>query len=108
MLCPRRQETGMPPPDRVEDHWREDGTCSYCGSLHPDLVLEKMANREEVTPTDKSYKMYLSNQKVYFQHFRPNHVKEFIELVNGGFANIAFPGHFYVLPFFVRRTGEGT
>lgn len=108
MLCPRRKELGNASVFKLpeEDTWREDGTCSYCGSLHPDKAIELMSDGVQVTPTDKNYKMYLGGQKVYFQHFEKSHIDEFIEIVNGGFARMAYPGHFYVLPFFVRRANE--
>lgn len=42
------------------DHWREDGTCSYCGSMHPDTVMRR-AEAGEIAfgPTDKGYKAYI-------------------------------------------------
>jgi hypothetical protein len=43
-----------------EDHWREDGTCSYCGSLNPETLLKRIeAGEFKLGPTDKSYKVYV-------------------------------------------------
>jgi len=50
--------------DQVEhgDHWRADGTCSYCGSLNPVTLLARLrAGDVELSPTDKSYKVYVRN-----------------------------------------------
>lgn len=45
-----------------EDHWREDNTCSYCGSLNPDTLLSRLRQGDvELGPTDKSYKLYVNN-----------------------------------------------
>ncbi len=42
-----------------QSHWREDGTCSYCGSLSPALFFEAIKNGCELGPTDKDYKVYV-------------------------------------------------
>lgn len=41
------------------DHWRADGTCSYCGSLSGDAFIKHLKEGGEVTPTDKGYKAYV-------------------------------------------------
>lgn len=33
--CPKRFAKG-------DDSWREDGTCSYCGSIQPNLFLQQL------------------------------------------------------------------
>lgn len=64
LQCPRRAEnpasaTMFPGPDTI----CEDGTCSYCGSLDSDLLMQRLeAGDIELGPTDKSYKVYLSNR----------------------------------------------
>ena len=65
LVCPRREE--IPPgPFKIlegEDSWREGRTCSFCGSLDPDLVLARIkAGTVKLIPTDKSYKLYLQNE----------------------------------------------
>ncbi len=61
--CPRRAENPMadrmfPGPDTI----RSDGTCSYCGSVDPDVLMARLeAGDVELGPTDKSYKVYLKN-----------------------------------------------
>lgn len=112
--CPRRFEG----PDRTEgvDRWETaDGyaACSYCGSLHPETALELMANRARVTPTDKDYKAYIEvpsaalsgcwTGKLYFQHLTVPQQERLIALNNERRIMFAFPGHFYVLPFFCRH-----
>jgi hypothetical protein len=104
MSCPRRHESGI-------DSWnlREEGRrhCSYCGSLHPDDALARLARGDKATPTDKNYKLYIGGEKFYFQHFDEHHKKAFIDLANKpvseGGMEIAFPGYFYVLPFFLSQ-----
>lgn len=101
-VCPRRAETigastvfNIP----VEDTWIQD-RCSYCGSLRPALALERIAAGAEVTPTDKSYKMYLGNDKAYFQHFSREQAEEFIRLYNAHEMKI-LGGDFYVKPYWM-------
>lgn len=67
-FCPRAVENGggpdspFKPPFNGEATWREDGTCSYCGSLSGDTFMARLeAGDVEVIPTDKSYKAYLRN-----------------------------------------------
>jgi sugar lactone lactonase YvrE len=135
-ICPRRVESPMtarlfPGGDTYD---RADGTCSYCGSLNPDVLMARLeAGDVRITPTDKNYKVYVVNEggeqfmqcyretaggpmltreveqtKFYFQHFSDEQKQRFVELVNEGRVKFSYPGHFYVLPFFVRREPEAT
>ncbi len=58
-LCPRRNEVPGMVPDY--DFWQGDDSCSFCGSLNPDLLMD-LIERGAVTlgPTDKSYKVYVT------------------------------------------------
>lgn len=66
--CPRRGESVHQPPG--PDEWDNRGgiigqedlglSCSYCGSLHPDTFMNLVRAGWVVGPTDKSYKVYLS------------------------------------------------
>lgn len=104
ILCPRRSEVVGPFKLPEADHWGSDKTCSFCGGLHPDEALRLLREGAEITPTDKNYKFYINGtRKGYFQHFEEAHKREFIQMLNEGRMNIAYPGHFYVLPFFVTR-----
>lgn len=61
--CPRRMQD-FGPWDRQEglDNWREDARCSFCGSLNPDVLMQRLeAGDVELGPTDKSYKVYVRN-----------------------------------------------
>jgi len=130
--CPRSVENGggpdstFKPPMNGEMTWREDdGSCSYCGSVNPDVLMERLeAGTVEVGPTDKSYKIYLTpldgkefkqaygdgegnivvrdhpQAKFYFQHLSDEQQTRFIELLNEKKIVIGMPGHFYVLPYF--------
>ncbi|MES2671608.1 MAG: hypothetical protein V4673_14490 [Pseudomonadota bacterium] len=44
-----------------KSHWRADRTCSYCGSMHPDDVFAAIEAGSQLTPTDKSYKVYVDH-----------------------------------------------
>lgn len=97
--CPRRSEGG---PGRSiakdGDHWDKfpDGkrTCSYCGSLHPDDMLQLMEEHglSCIDPSDKRYKWYLSSPvravnaslgpiKYYRMHDTPELVSKLSELL---------------------------
>lgn len=59
-LCPRRE--GMPAVFKLpdSDHLREDGTCSYCGSLDGDALMARIeAGTIFLSGSDKNYKTYL-------------------------------------------------
>lgn len=90
-----------------DDVWREDKTCSFCGSLHPDEFFRLVEEGRKLTPTDKSYKAYVEGSgspsgKFYFQHLDETAQKKLIDLVNEKKIVFAEPGFFYVPPFFTR------
>lgn len=114
MFCPRAVENGGGPdspfkaPMNGEMTWREDCTCSYCGSLSEDSFFQAIEAGVKLTPTDKNYKVYVDVKvhgagKFYFQHLSEEGRTKFIELYNAKKLNLATPGHFYVLPFFASR-----
>lgn len=111
-LCPRRIEGGMSAKDE-NDCWNQhDGhrVCSYCGSAHPEDVLAGIEDGSIVlTPTDDSYKTYISGGKInhcttgfYFQHLSQEQMDRFIELHNNKKMKIDYPGRFYVKPYFCQ------
>lgn len=112
-FCPRGPGADSPfhAPFNGEAHWREDRTCSYCGSIHPDLLFEQIENGATITPTDKSYKIYVDlvdhrvagAGKFYFQHLSREQQDRFIDLVNAKAVKLGHPGYFYVLPYFACR-----
>ena len=106
MTCPRRSEG--PGYDKVDaDSWRDDRTCSYCGSLHPDDFMALAAGGTMLDPTDKPYKVYVKgvttngSGKFYFQHLSAEQQRQFVDLLNSKTLNIGYPGHFYTRPFFI-------
>ena len=111
--CPRRLgELGPWEHATGLDRWRDDDTCSFCGSLHPARFLEFAIEGMELVPTDKSYKVYVRpgnrpQQKFYFQHPSLAERRIFIGLLNGGTLCFASPGGFYVLPFFAQSAQKG-
>lgn len=93
-------------------HWRDDGTCSYCGSINPEQLFKAIDDGVEIGPTDKEYKIYLHGQlapqvrgacKFYFQHLIGSDMERFVELYNNKTMKIGYPGRFYVIPFFMKR-----
>lgn len=65
LYCPRGSGPDSPfaAPFNGEMHWRDDETCSYCGSLHPDTLMARIeAGDVELGPTDKGYKVYVDNK----------------------------------------------
>lgn len=110
MTCPRRMgELGPWERDEGIDHWRDDDTCSFCGSLKPSKFFELVEQGAVVGPTDKSYKAYVSGPmvhvhgagKVYFQHFTEGDCQRFVDLYNAHTMHVS--GDFYRLPFFVSK-----
>ncbi len=114
--CPRRDEVGGAAVFKIlegRDFWSTDRGhrhCSYCGSAHPDDVMQGIEDGTvEVGPTDKSYKAYLEGgvfgdrEKFYFQHLSEAQQVRFVELLNAKKMRVGYPGHFYRLPFFIQR-----
>lgn len=125
--CPRRRESAMDREGPLRssgpglDTWTEwphepdRKMCSYCGSMPPEAFWAAVEARERLIPTDKNYKVYVDpgNRKFYFQHFSPEDQQRFVALMNDDASavasgderplNLASPGFFYNLPFFVVR-----
>lgn len=106
MVCPR--SAGYDPAifnGIDENEFEADPTvCSFCGSMHPDIAMQKIEAGELVVPTDKSYKIYIGEEhkKFYFQHLSEDQMKRIVQLLNEKKINFAEPGHFYVKPFFIQ------
>ncbi len=63
--CPRIAESGRSVESLISTpRWREDGTCSYCGSLSPDRLFRAIAEKQKITPTDKNYKIYVTTKNL--------------------------------------------
>lgn len=110
---------------------RDQLSCSHCGSLHPVTFIEWIKNGYVLGPTDKTYKAYIGKPsekpltmqvpdgeggfvekeflvggqeaKFYYQHLSEEQRRQFIDLYNDGTMQIGYPGHLYVMPFFVKR-----
>ena len=105
MFCPRRSEIGGR--TITLDHWRGDGTCSFCGSVSPDEFMRAIEHGALICPTTKSYKAYLlsstgDTHKFYFQHLSDAQRVRMVELLVMDRLNISEPGFFDPLPFFMR------
>ena len=110
--CPRRYENYAVVEEMLDGWYFRDNLlwCNYCGSLQPNMLLSLMLSGCELGPTDKNYKVYIKNVdggyigKFYFQHFTLEDRMRFIEIYNTKPRNftIGYPGHFYVLPFFIK------
>lgn len=57
--CPRRAESPIAVTSPETDRWRDDKTCSYCGSLNPEVFMRLAAAGNKIIPTDKNYKAYI-------------------------------------------------
>ena len=58
--CPRMSEATLSSQLAHVTHWRDDGTCSYCGSLSPEALFAAIENGTAVLgATDKDYKLYV-------------------------------------------------
>lgn len=103
------------------DHWRAPhdvglgagmSTCSYCGSMPPEVLLALIENGACVIgPTDKNYKIYVDigdeeqAAKFYFQHFSQEQRVRFMLAHRSGVLKIGDPGHFYAgAPYFYGGT----
>lgn len=103
MLCPRRIESLVHKLPESDSWEKRDGVlrCSYCGSAHPDFLFSSIEAEKLLTPTDKSYKVYIDDStKFYFQHLSEDERKRFTDLYNSGKIKVHFPGYFYTKPFF--------
>lgn len=94
--CPRSIAEGRP----FQAKWRRDNTCSYDGSLHPDIFMDYVRAGKEVGTTDKSYKFYLPEyenhvegaEKFYTHHLSNVQGWEFWTLFQEGDVNFGeFP-----------------
>lgn len=157
MTCPVSAEQHA----NIKTYWREDGTCSYCGSISSDLFFQCIETGCEVIPTDKNYKVYvkianpkvgeprivasanfkpndnyelvttenisnypipiayrndyigkwiqldkepeLTQVKFYFEHLSEEDKQKFVALLNKKNIKLGYPGHFYVLPYFIQN-----
>lgn len=103
MRCPRRDEHPILEAQLATQTDAGKTTCTYCGSLLPSVLFEKIKQGVELTPTDKDYKVYVGgNSKFYFQHLSLEEKHKFIELYNDKTMKLEYPGDFYVLPFFMQ------
>ena len=108
--CPRRAELGVPlayaqttGTDEYERRGDSRG-CSYCGSMHPGDFMDAVRAGVEIGPTDKNYKAYVGDRgKFYYQHLSVAQQEEFVGLQNAKRITWGYPGHPYVLPFFMGR-----
>ena len=118
ITCPRRDE-GFGHGETLQDMVRDNGTCSFCGSLVPEAFWDLVEAGAELGPTDKNYKVYVNPPphlkysvmetgmaKLYFQHFRTEDIDRFIRMYNEKKMKIEYPGHFYRLPFFCKMSDE--
>ena len=83
MLCPRRDEVPENLRWTKDDEWRHDDTCSFCGSLNPDLFMILLREGVPLGTTTKNYKAYIGDhRKFYYQHMTDEQRAEFIQMLN--------------------------
>lgn len=103
--CGRRMESLALDNDAPNsDFFRsDDNRCSYCGSMSEEEFFRRADAGETITPTDKSYKVYVGHTgKFYFQHLSENGRQMFVDYVNAGKFKLSVPGYFYTRPYFVK------
>ncbi len=90
--CPQRV-SGPWAYDNGPDTWKligKDKCCSYCGSLHPDRVIEliKEHGTSIIELSTKSYKLYINQPNVPnasfggIKYYRHHDTKEFVDQIN--------------------------
>ena len=100
--------------DQHKHYWREDGTCSYCGSVSADMFFDYVNKGGVISATDKNYKVYLREMddmvhgcaKFYFQHLNEKGKKLFIDIFH--IDNINMEGAFCLTPYFIGRASTQT
>lgn len=112
ITCKRRYQN--PPDDRWRDSdsIRVDGTCSYCGSLDPDVLMERLERGDvELGTIDSAEKVYVSNAggaplpnghaTFFYEHLNVAQQKRFEDLYQ--MLKLRFSGGvgFVKLPFFI-------
>ena len=114
--CPRRIESSLGAYNPHEDHWVEGETCSWCGSLNPDLLLRRLEqgggeflfrHKKRIQGTRDDYEWVTETRKwakFYFQHFTQEQRTHFVQLLNDKRIKLGPPGYFYRLPFFISYT----
>jgi hypothetical protein len=100
--CPRRAEGPLYKFD-LEDNWNKigvDRVCSFCGSMHPEDVLQLMRDGgvDRIQNTTKSYKFYIDRPEVpnagfgaikfYSMHFNAEQREEYNKLIKEYNASI--------------------
>lgn len=107
--CPLQRNATMEVQRRHVQRWRKEGTCSYCGSLHPDVFMQALKDGAILEPTTKGYKAYLGGKeapsvrgacKFYYEHLSDEQQTEFIRMLNA--KEIKMHYNFTVLPFFIQ------
>lgn len=108
MRCPRRAEhpTGPLNEPNALDEFGAHG-CTFCGSISPAQFFELAEQGAVITPTDKTYKVYVAHRKFYFMHFSEAEMRRFVDLYNSRDVDgkpvmkLDVPGYFYTLPYFM-------
>jgi hypothetical protein len=109
-------------------------SCTYCGGLNPDTFMDWVRNGGKITPTDKSYKVYIQcpyvdprngevkeetssdgikitsyygmEAKFYFDHLNKQQAEEFVELLTERKISFKYPGYFYTIPYLAALKDE--
>ncbi|GGH14647.1 hypothetical protein GCM10007036_14120 [Alsobacter metallidurans] len=162
-ICPQQGSRPSARGREAKSYLRADGTCSYCGSITEQAFFAAVEAGLEVTPTDKSYKVYVDvpeeragqprvvsvtggddqpgpdwipadpahleasgwmgggynwmqlaprgatrQAKFYLEHLSYEGQIRFVALVNAKGMQLAYPGFFYVAPFFCEPVRKGS
>lgn len=96
--CPRSVGKGI---DAAHE-WTENGTCSYCHSISPEMFMERIKDGAHMLVTNSDYKVYVGDKedKFYFNHLNQAQREEFVRMFNDKQLRFHAPGHFVVFPYF--------
>lgn len=112
--CPRREESHFGhTQEELPDYWRAGNTCSYCGSLDPDVFMRRVEEGSiMIKGSDKNYKVYveaasgsepLGAIKFYWMHLSEDQQDRFVQLWNEKRVKHSI----YVWPYFMApRPGQ--
>lgn len=100
--CPRRNEYGTmfvhgSKPGETPDDWfmrGNDPCCTYCGSIHPDRMVEIIKEYGEMVleKSTKHYKIYVKRPKIQnsdggIKYYRHHDTPELVSILNSIYIN---------------------
>jgi hypothetical protein len=106
---PRAGELKVTGMTNSEPTYRQDEWVKVTEENLPELIADGWGDNNLGSWMMKTPRGSTIHDKFYFQHLSGAEQDKFIDLLNGKKINLAYPGHFYVLPYFavpVEKTGS--